>query len=101
MYVYMCAHILSSSGSLLFIVFNFMLSIQADISKAAVRMGVLEVGRYCVTWLLTAYVFFASPSSVSGTEERPLPFSVLLLLLPLALLILVLYMWIVYNVNVF
>jgi len=82
-------HGLVSSAALLFIVFNFMMSIQADMSKAAVRMGVLEVCRYCVNWLVTGYVFIASPSSAPGTAEHPLPSAVSMLLLPISLFLLV------------
>ncbi|CAE7722647.1 mok14, partial [Symbiodinium sp. CCMP2456] len=76
---------LFSSGSLLFVAFNFMLSIKADISHAAKRMGILEMVRNAVTWLITGYIFLTSPSTQVGSEEQPLPPSVILLLTPLAL----------------
>ncbi|CAE8596344.1 unnamed protein product [Polarella glacialis] len=75
---------LAGSGSLMFICFNFMMSIKADMSHAALRMGFLEMLRYCVTWLLTSYVFVASPSTVVGTAEAPLPAKVYWLLAPVA-----------------
>lgn len=50
-------------GSLIFITFNFMLSIKADVSHAAYRMGILEMTRQAVTWFITAYIFLASPSA--------------------------------------
>ena len=75
---------LFSSGSLLFVAFNFMLSIKADISHAAKRMGILEMVRYAVTWLITGYIFLTSPSTQIGSKEEPLPASVILLLTPVA-----------------
>jgi len=79
-------HGLVSSASLLFIVFNFMMSIKGDMSYAAIRMGVLEMVRYCVAWSLTGYIFLASPSSVEGTSEAVIPLSVSALLMPIALI---------------
>ena len=73
-----------SSGSLLFVAFNFMLSIKADISHAAKRMGILEMVRNAVTWLITGYIFLTSPSTQIGSKEQPLPPSVILLLTPVA-----------------
>jgi hypothetical protein len=40
-----------------------MMSIKADVSHAAYRMGILEMTRQAVTWFITAYIFLASPSS--------------------------------------
>ncbi|CAJ1418441.1 unnamed protein product [Effrenium voratum] len=78
---------LASSGSLIFIAFNFMMSIKADVSHAAYRMGMLEMVRYAVTWLITAYIFLASPSAREGTKEEPLPAIVYWLLGPVAVLL--------------
>ena len=75
---------LFSSSSLLFVAFNFMLSIKADISHAAKRMGILEMVRNAVTWLITGYIFLTSPSTEIGSKEQPLPASVILLLTPIA-----------------
>ncbi|CAK9064462.1 unnamed protein product [Durusdinium trenchii] len=74
---------LSSSGSLIFICFNFMLSIKADVSHAAYRMGILEMVRQAVTWFITAYVFLVSPSTQVGSKEEPLPAAVYWLLVPI------------------
>jgi len=73
---------LASSGSLIFICFNFMMSIKADVSHAAYRMGILEMTRQAVTWFVTAYIFMASPSAKEGTAGEPLPPAVYWLLLP-------------------
>eukprot|EP00435_Cladocopium_sp_Y103_P069428 s503_g33.t1 len=75
---------MTSSGSLIFVSFNFMMSIKADVSHAAYRMGILEMTRQAVTWFITAYIFLASPSSKAGTAEEPLPPAVYWLLLPTA-----------------
>ncbi|CAL1154275.1 unnamed protein product, partial [Cladocopium goreaui] len=73
---------MTSSGSLIFVSFNFMMSIKADVSHAAYRMGILEMTRQAVTWFITAYIFLASPSSKAGTAAEPLPPAVYWLLLP-------------------
>ncbi|CAL1160984.1 unnamed protein product [Cladocopium goreaui] len=75
---------LASSGSLMFVSFNFMMSIKADVSHAAYRMGILEMTRQAVTWFITAYIFLASPSTKEGTASEPLPPTVYWLLLPTA-----------------
>ncbi|CAE8642405.1 unnamed protein product [Polarella glacialis] len=84
--VLVAANGIVSSASTLFLVFNFMMSIKADMSNYALRMGALEMVRYVVSWSLTGYIFLASPSSNSGTAAQPLPAEVKLLLLPIALL---------------
>ena len=62
---------LASSGSLIFICFNFMMSIKADVSHAAYRMGILEMTRQAVTWFITAYIFLGSPSAkVCGAQRQ-------------------------------
>eukprot|EP00928_Gymnodinium_smaydae_P039290 TRINITY_DN26861_c0_g2_i3.p1 TRINITY_DN26861_c0_g2~~TRINITY_DN26861_c0_g2_i3.p1 ORF type:complete len:1354 (+),score=227.50 TRINITY_DN26861_c0_g2_i3:581-4063(+) len=68
---------------MLFVVFNFMMSIKADLSHAALRMGRMETVRYCVSWLSTGIVFFLSPSAVPGTKEDPLPAAICWLVAPL------------------
>ena len=83
-------HGMVTSGSFLFLVFNFMMSIKADMSEYAVRLGALEMMRYVVTWLLTGYIFVASPSSKMGTKEQPIPTSISLLLLPVGLIMILL-----------
>ena len=80
---------LSSSGSLIFISFNFMMSIKADVSHAAYRMGILEMIRQAVTWFITAYIFMASPSTQIGTELEPLPAAVYWLLIPICVLVVI------------
>mmetsp|Transcript_95043 Transcript_95043/g.307598 ORF Transcript_95043/g.307598 Transcript_95043/m.307598 type:complete len:1209 (-) Transcript_95043:421-4047(-) len=76
---------LVSSSGLLFIVFNFMLSVSPDMSNAAVRMGFLEVCRYVVMWLTSAFVFFVQPTSQAGSAATPLPPSVLASLSPMVI----------------
>ena len=61
----------AAPGSLIFICFNFMMSIKADVSHAAYRMGILEMTRQAVTWFITAYIFMASPSAKDGTMGNP------------------------------
>lgn len=84
------AHGLVTASSFLFLVFNFMMSIKADMSNYAIRLGILEMLRYVVNWLLSGYVFLASPSSLRGTKQQPLPTGFALLLLPIAFLMLLL-----------
>ncbi|CAJ1433563.1 unnamed protein product [Effrenium voratum] len=79
------AHGMVTSSSFLFLVFNFMMSIKADMANYAVRLGALEMLRYGVTWLLSGYIFLASPSSLRGTKEQPLPTQFAFLLLPIGL----------------
>ncbi|CAE7764530.1 mok11 [Symbiodinium sp. CCMP2592] len=67
-----------------------MMSIKADMSNYAIRLGILEMLRYVVNWLLSGYVFLASPSSLRGTKQQPLPTGFALLMLPIALLMLLL-----------
>jgi len=82
-----CVQGLVSSGSLLFIVFNFMVTIRADMCQAALRMGILEMLRSSINWLLAWYIFVASPTSIQGTAERPLPVAVTWCLLPIVVLL--------------
>ncbi|CAK0867768.1 unnamed protein product [Prorocentrum cordatum] len=81
----MFLHGFIAGASMLFVVFNFMMSIRADVSQAALRMGRMETVRYCVSWLATAFVYLASPDGVPGTKEDPLPAQVLLLAAPLGI----------------
>ncbi|CAK0867767.1 unnamed protein product [Prorocentrum cordatum] len=81
----MFLHGFIAGASMLFVVFNFMMSIRADVSQAALRMGRMETVRYCVSWLATAFVYLASPDGVPGTKEDPLPARVLLLAAPLGI----------------
>ncbi|CAK9048525.1 unnamed protein product [Durusdinium trenchii] len=83
-------HGMVTSASFLFLVFNFMMSIKADMSQYAVRLGALEMLQYVVNWLLTGYIFLASPSSLRGTKETPLTTGFSLLLLPVGLLMILL-----------
>eukprot|EP00913_Durusdinium_trenchii_P013842 g12994.t1 len=46
--------------------------------------------QYVVNWLLTGYIFLASPSSLRGTKETPLTTGFSLLLLPVGLLMILL-----------
>lgn len=80
-------HGLVTSASLLFVCFSFMMSIKADLSQAALRMGVLEMFRFGISWLLTAYIFGASPTTYEGTASNPLPSEVKWVFVPLVLLI--------------
>jgi len=80
---------LLASGSLLFVAFNFMMSIKADMSRIALRLGLLEMCRYTISQLLVAYIFGASPTSLMGTTDNPLPASVALVVLPLAIVVLI------------
>eukprot|EP00928_Gymnodinium_smaydae_P042244 TRINITY_DN2846_c0_g1_i1.p1 TRINITY_DN2846_c0_g1~~TRINITY_DN2846_c0_g1_i1.p1 ORF type:complete len:1089 (-),score=180.98 TRINITY_DN2846_c0_g1_i1:31-3297(-) len=73
-----------SSGSLLFIVFNFMMTIVADFAEIAIRMGALEMGRYVMQWLIMAYTFYVDPSSIQGTKATPITFDLTSAVLPLA-----------------
>ncbi|CAE7230916.1 mok11 [Symbiodinium natans] len=84
------AHGLVTASSFLFLVFNFMMSIKADMSNYAIRLGTLEMLRYVVNWLLSGYIFLASPSSLRGTKQQPIPTKFALLLLPIGLLMLLL-----------
>lgn len=77
-----------SSGSFLLMVFNFMMTINADQSRVAIRMGVLEIARYATTWVMTAYIMYCSPTSVSGTQEDPYPWAARVLMAPMASIIL-------------
>jgi len=79
----------ASSGLFLFVCFNFMLSVKPDMTESALRMGMLEAMRAFVNWILFAYVLLASPSSVAGTKENPLPIELSWRLLPLAVLVLI------------
>ncbi|CAK0816916.1 unnamed protein product [Prorocentrum cordatum] len=76
---------LVSSCGLLFVVMNFMMSITGDLTQAALRMGNIEMARYCASWLAAAYVFLASPSSIEGTETVAMPIKIALVMLPLAM----------------
>eukprot|EP00929_Paragymnodinium_shiwhaense_P027907 TRINITY_DN16274_c0_g3_i1.p1 TRINITY_DN16274_c0_g3~~TRINITY_DN16274_c0_g3_i1.p1 ORF type:complete len:2002 (+),score=497.55 TRINITY_DN16274_c0_g3_i1:86-6091(+) len=75
---------LAGSSSLLLIAFNYMMSIKADISHAAMRFGYQEMLRNLVSWICTGYIFFVCPTSIGGTETDVLPTEVSLVLLPLA-----------------
>jgi len=75
---------LLASGSLLFVTFNFMMSIKADMSRIALRLGMLELCRYSVSQLLVAYIFAASPTSLVGK-----PWDLALAVLPLAVVVLI------------
>ena len=79
-----------ASGSFLFLVFNFMMSIKADMTHYAVRLGALEMLRYVVNWLSTGYIFLASPTSLHGTKAAPLTIDFTFLLLPVGLLMILL-----------
>jgi glycogen synthase/glycosidase len=72
------------SGSLLFIVFNFMMSIVSDFAEIAIRMGMLEMCRYMIQWLVMAYMFGISPSSIQGVKGEPITSKLTFALLPLA-----------------
>jgi len=74
-----------SATGLLFVVFNFLLSVHPDMSRAAIRMGFLEVCRYVVMWLSSSYVFVVSPTSQAGSSEQPLPTSELVSLSPMVI----------------
>merc|ERR1712061_427089 len=63
---------LVSSGSLLFLCFSFMLSLKTDVSFAAIRMGIIEMIRYCLTYLPVVYVLLVSPTNLVGTKDHPI-----------------------------
>jgi alpha-amylase len=68
-----------NSGGLLFVVYNFMMTIEADLSKVALRIGVLEMCRYAVSWGLSAYVLLCTPSSIKPEDNHLLTTTILLL----------------------
>eukprot|EP00929_Paragymnodinium_shiwhaense_P031722 TRINITY_DN17710_c0_g3_i1.p1 TRINITY_DN17710_c0_g3~~TRINITY_DN17710_c0_g3_i1.p1 ORF type:complete len:1937 (-),score=531.64 TRINITY_DN17710_c0_g3_i1:89-5899(-) len=80
--------LLASSG-LLFVIFNFMMSIKADMAASAMRMGTLELVRQCVTWGFVGFIFLTGPSSVENEKgSEGIPAMVIIMLLPATLLLL-------------
>lgn len=76
-----------SSCALVFLSLSFMMSIKADMSYAAIRMGIIEAARYTLTFLPVGYILLVSPTNLTGTREHPVPISIFLVLMPIILLI--------------
>eukprot|EP00928_Gymnodinium_smaydae_P032037 TRINITY_DN2331_c0_g1_i3.p1 TRINITY_DN2331_c0_g1~~TRINITY_DN2331_c0_g1_i3.p1 ORF type:complete len:1707 (-),score=196.17 TRINITY_DN2331_c0_g1_i3:149-5269(-) len=76
-----------AAGSLLFITFNFMMTINADMTRTALRMGALQMCTYLTVQVLTAYVWFSNPDSIGGSVNNVLPWEVKRVFIPLIILI--------------
>lgn len=74
-----------SAGGILFVVFNFMLSIRADFTQIAIRLGALEMGRYCIQWFVMAFVFIANPTAIGGNRDNAITWELSRAMLPLVI----------------